>query len=122
VDTAEVAPIIAQGPTLIAEDDPYDAVHSTAKPKVVEAAVPETYAAVAAQQPTSTAAENGLPDPTKPVLKAQPVAPAERPPVEQTPVEIRRAEPVRPMDQVPDSDILKPTPPPSLDLGNPGGP
>jgi 1A family penicillin-binding protein len=121
VDIAQVPAIMAKGPTLIAEDDPYDSVRSTAKPKP-EVPVAQTPAPVETNQSPGTAAENGLPDPTKPVLKAQPVAPAERPPVEQTPVEIRRAEPVRPMDQVPDADILKSTPPPSLDLGDPGNP
>ena len=122
VDTAQVPPIIAKGPTLIADDDPYDSVRSTAKPKAEEVAVTPTPAPVETNQSPGTAAENGLPDPTKPVLKAQPVAPAEQAPVQQTPVEIRRAEAVRPMDQVPDSEILKPTPPPSLDLGNPENP
>ena len=116
VDTAQVSPIIAKGPTLVADDDPYDAVRSTAKPKV-EAPATQSPPPATTEQSTGTAAENGLPDPTKPVLKAQPVAPADKPPAEQTPVEIRRAEPVRPMDQVPATDILKATPPPTLDLG-----
>ena len=116
VDTAQLSPIIVKGPTLVADDDPYNAVRSTAKPKIEVPATanPEPGAP---EQSTGTAAENGLPDPTKPVLKAQPVAPADKPPAEQTPVEIRRAEPVRPMDQVPATDILKATPPPTLDLG-----
>jgi len=63
-----------------------------------------------------------LPDPSKPVMKAQPVTDADRAAAAaaaETPVEIRRAQPVRPMDQVPDNEILlKPTPPPTLDLGN----
>ena len=118
VDTAQLSPIIAKGPTLVADDDPYNAVRSTAKPKI-EVPATENPEPVAPEQSTGTAAENGLPDPTKPVLKAQPVTPADKPPVEQTPVEIRRAQPVRPMDQVPDADILKATPPPSLDLGDP---
>ena len=122
VDTAQVSPIIAKGPTLVADEDPYNAVRSTAKPKVETPVSEATPAPVTAEQSAGTAAENGLPDPSKPVLKAQAVAPAEQIPVQETPVEIRRAEPVRPMDQVPDSEILKPTPPPSLDLGNPGNP
>ncbi len=116
VDTAQLSPVIVKGPTLIADDDPYNAVRSTAKPKP-EATVPEKPETTAPENPTAAAAENGLPDPTKPVLKAQPVTPADHAAQQPTPVEIRRAEPVRPMDQVPESDILKPTPPPSLDLG-----
>ena len=118
VDTSEVSPIIAKGPTLIADDDPYDAVRSTAKPKMeVRVAEKAETTATGTEQPAGTAAENGLPDPTKPVLKAEPVMPADRPSLQQTPIEIRRAQPVRPMDQVPNDQILKPTPPPSLDLG-----
>ena len=116
VDTAQLSPIIAKGPTLVADDDPYNALRSTAKPKA-EVPVTENSEAAASGPSPGTAVENGLPDPTKPVLKAQPVTAADRAPVEQTPVEIRRAEPVRPMDQVPAADILKATPPPSLDLG-----
>jgi hypothetical protein len=112
VDTAQLPPVIVKSPTLIADADPYNAVRSTAKPKI-ETTAPED------SKPAS-AAENGLPDPTKPVLKAQPVTPADKAAAaEQTPIEIRRAQPVRPMDQVPDGDLLKSTPPPSLDLGNP---
>jgi penicillin-binding protein 1A len=112
VDTAQVTPVIVKEPTLIADADPYNAVRSTAKPKV-ETPAPE-------KLETTSATENGLPDPTKPVLKAQPVTAADRAAAaaEQTPVEIRRAEPVRPMDQVPQEQILKSTPPPTLDLGN----
>ena len=112
VDTAQVTPVTVKGPTLIADADPYNAVRSTAKPKI-ETPAPEN-------SETTSAAANDLPDPTKPVLKAQPVTPADRAAAaaEQTPVEIRRAEPVRPMDQVPQEQILKSTPPPTLDLGN----
>jgi 1A family penicillin-binding protein len=116
VDTAQLSPIIAKGPTLIADDDPYNAVRSTAKPKT-EVPVAENSEAAVPAESAGTAVENGLPDPTKPVLKAQPVTAADRPPVEQTPIEVRRAQPVRPMDQVPAAEILKATPPPSLDLG-----
>jgi penicillin-binding protein 1A len=113
VDTAQVQPVIAKAAALIADADPYNAVRSTSKPKTETAA---------SEKPETAAAENDLPDPTKPVLKAQPVTDADRAAAaaaEQTPVEIRRAQPVHPMDQVPEDQILlKPTPPPSLDLGN----
>jgi len=105
VDTSQVAPVIVQGPTLVAEEDPYDSFQSTVKPKTE---APPTAG-------TNVAVDNGMPDPTKPILKAVPVDPA----VTATPIEIRRAEPVHPMDEVPADAILKPSPPPSLDLGKP---
>jgi 1A family penicillin-binding protein len=127
VDPKQVQPIPPQGPVLLAENDPYNAVHSTVKPKPVEKPEPEKSAA---EEP------NKLPDPTKPVLKAEavetptdkPVMKAERAgpeetkpvlraePVTPTPSpqkEIRRAERVRPSDQIPDDSILRPTPPPA---------
>jgi penicillin-binding protein 1A len=127
VDPKQVQPISPQGPVLLAENDPYNAVHSTVKPKPVEKPEPEKSAA---EEP------NKLPDPTKPVLKAEavetptdkPVMKAERAgpeetkpvlraePVTPTPSpqkEIRRAERVRPSDQIPDDSILRPTPPPA---------
>jgi penicillin-binding protein 1A len=133
VDTTQVQPVVVREPTLIAENDPYNAVRSTVKPKVevAEAVIPEN-AAVDNGMPDPTkpvlkatantetpAPETGMPDPTKPILKAQPVTPADQPAAEQQPVEVRRAEPVNPMDEVPADTILKPEPPQPLDLGNP---
>ena len=40
VDTAQVTPVVVKGATLIADADPYNAVRSTAKPKV-ETPAPE---------------------------------------------------------------------------------
>src|SRR5437588_5883400 len=127
VDPKQVQPISPQGPVLLAENDPYNVVHSTIKPKPVEKPEPEK--SPSAEEPTK------LPDPTKPVLKAEavetptdkPVLKAERvepeetkpvlraEPVTPTPAakEIRRAEPVRPSDQIPEESILRPTPPPA---------
>src|SRR5213595_2925625 len=127
VDPKQVTPISPKGPVLMAENDPYNAIHSTVKPKPVEKPEPEK--SPAAEEPTK------LPDPTKPVLKAEAVeSPTEKPvlkaervepdetkpvlraePVTPTPAakEIRRAEPVRPSDQIPDESILRPTPPPA---------
>ncbi|MFL6590774.1 MAG: hypothetical protein ACJ8M4_11450, partial [Chthoniobacterales bacterium] len=142
VDPKQVRPVPAQGPVLLAENDPYNAVHSTVKPKPVEK--PD------ADKPPVTADPNTLPDPTKPVLKAEPVQPEtttrttprtesvetrtdkpvlkaepvtpdENKPIlravpvtpTQSPKEIRRAEPVRPRDEIPEESILKPTPPPA---------
>ncbi len=126
---------------LLAENDPYNAVHSTVKPKPVEK--PEV-------EKSPGADEKNLPDPTKPVLRAEAVepdatkpapkaeaveSPSEKPvlkaervepestkpvlraePVTPTPPkEIRRAEPVRPSDEIPEDSILRPTPPPPSD-------
>ena len=127
VDPKQVQPISPKGPVLMAENDPYNAIHSTVKPKPVEKPEPEK--SPGADQPTK------LPDPTKPVMKAEPVeSPTEKPvlkaervePEENKPVlraeavtptpspkEIRRAEPVRPSDEIPEDSILRPTPPPA---------
>ncbi len=127
VDPKQVQPIPPQGPVLLAANDPYNAVHSTVKPKPIEKPEPER--SPGADQPTQ------LPDPTKPVLKAEPVqSPTEKPvlkaervdpeetkpvlraePVTPTPSpkEIRRAEPVHPRDEIPEDSILRPTPPPA---------
>jgi 1A family penicillin-binding protein len=141
VDPKVVPPIPPQGPVLLAENDPYNAVHSTTKPKPVEK--PE------AEKPAGD--EDKLPDPTKPVLKAEAVqpdatkpapkaeaveTPTEKPvpkaervdpestkpvlraePVTPTPPkkEIRRAEAVHPSDEIPRDSILRPTPPPPSD-------
>jgi penicillin-binding protein 1A len=124
VDPRQVSPVAAQGPVLLAENDPYNAVNSTIKPK----------------SPVNSNAEENMPDPTKPVLKAQPAgldptkpvlkAEAVEPdstkpilkaqPVEPTPEskEIRRAQPVHPTDEIPSDQILQPTPPPPADLGD----
>ncbi len=127
VDPKQVQPISPKGPVLMAENDPYNAIHSTVKPKPVEKPEPEK--SPGADQPTK------LPDPTKPVMKAEPVeSPTEKPvlkaervePEENKPIlraepvtpapspkEIRRAEPVRPSDEIPEDSILRPTPPPA---------
>ena len=139
VDPKQVSPITPQGPVLMAENDPYNAVHSTVKPKPVEKPEPEK------SRPPDDSTK--LPDPTKPVMKAEAVepettkpAPSEKPvpkaeriepetskmilraeAVTPTPTpqnsrkEIRRAEPVHPSDEIPADSILRPTPPPPSD-------
>ena len=71
VDTKEVSPITMKGPTLVADEDPYDAVGSTFKPKTV------------AKEETSAPKF----DPDKPVKRAIPVMP----PTSDGQVEVRRA-------------------------------
>jgi len=98
VDTKEVAPVVMQGPTLLAEDDPYTAVGSTFKPKNVAAAGGHT--------------EPGL-DPDKPIKRAIPVTP--------TPddtIEVRRAQPVRPIDESGAEPLLQNEPPAPLDFSD----
>jgi hypothetical protein len=142
VDPKRVSPITPQGPVLLAENDPYNAVHSTVKPKPTEAPVLD--------KPPDANPQSTLPDPTKPVLKAEAVEPGPRPvptaeaveppsdkpvlkaepvlpvptkpvlkaePVESPgatpPKQIRRAERVRPSDEIPADSILRATPPPA---------
>jgi penicillin-binding protein 1A len=96
VDTDQVAPVAMRGPTLLASDDPYDAVGSTYKSKTV-----------AKQEPVARF------DPEKPVRRALPVMPT-------TPdgqVEVRRAEPVRPIDEAGQEPLLQNQPPAPLDFG-----
>jgi 1A family penicillin-binding protein len=141
VDPKHVKPITAQGPVLLAENDPYNSVHSTLKPKP-KPTEPPTPEKTPEANPEST-----LPDPTKPVLKAEAVEPeptkpapkveigeppADKPvlraepvipestkpvmravPVSPSPKPIRRAEPVRPSDDIPADSLLRQTPPPA---------
>jgi hypothetical protein len=113
VDPKQVPAITAQGPVLLAENDPYNAVHSTVKPKPAEKTETE-------KPPSMANEQNSLPDPTKPVLKAEAVepdatepapkaealeSPAEKPVLKAEPVEpestkpVLRAEPVTPTPQ-----------------------
>jgi len=121
-DLSEVKPIALKGATLLAQNDPYDSVRSTAKTD-----------AVSADQVTDNAAKNN-PEETertggdtrnqksdsakqnaeKPVLRAIPVEPKP----EETPVEIRRALPVGPMDEVDQGALLKAATPPPGNSGD----
>ena len=89
VDTRQVQSVIVKGPALIAENDPYNSVRSTVKPKA-ETETPK---------PESKAEETTMPDPTKPIFRAEPVTPEEKAAAEERPVEIRRAIPVNPADK-----------------------
>ncbi|HEY5036848.1 MAG TPA: PBP1A family penicillin-binding protein [Chthoniobacterales bacterium] len=102
VDTKQVAPIEMKAPTLLAPNDPYKAIGSTAGPKVVAQA--------------GTTPVPGL-DPNKPVKRALPVAPAP----DGGNIEVRRAEPVRPMDQARAEPLLQASPPPSINFNDGGG-
>jgi penicillin-binding protein 1A len=96
IDTDQVAPVTMQAPTLVAGDDPYDAIGSTFKPRTV------------AKQETAPAF-----DPEKPVKRALPVLPAP-----EGEVEVRRAEPVRPIDDSQNEPLLQAPTPPPLDFSD----
>ena len=96
IDTDKVAPVAMQGPTLIAGEDPYNAIGSTFKPKTI------------AQQETPP----GF-DPEKPVKRALPVAPGP-----EDHIEVRRAEPVRPIDDARTEPLLQSEPPAPLDFSD----
>ena len=97
VNTKQVAPVEMKAPTLVAHNDPYNAIGSTFRPK-------------------NTAPENGF-DPDKPIKRAIAVTPAA-----DAPVEVRRAEPVRPMDEANGEPLLQSEPPPSMDFSDGGSP
>ncbi|MEY2564587.1 MAG: penicillin-binding protein [Verrucomicrobiota bacterium] len=128
VDPRQVSVVAVKGPVLLAENDPYNAVNSTLKPKAPEKE----------KEKPAVNEEESMPDPSKPVLKAKPVNPEETTPspkaeavepestkpipraerVVPTPtpkMEIRRAKPVHPADEIPSDQILRPTPPPPAD-------
>jgi 1A family penicillin-binding protein len=123
VDPTRVSPVAVKGPVLLAENDPYNAVNSTIRPRLAgsnaEEDMPDPTKPVLKAQAVEPdpnkpvlKAEAVSPDSSKPILKAQPVEPA------QQPMEIRRAKPVHPADEIPDDQILKSTPPPAADLGD----
>ena len=121
VDTTHVTAISVLGPTLLADKDPYNSPKATIQPKVTATPTPIPVAVAGGTSPIS--ADEEMPDPTKPIMKAEAVqptpdetgfrtrpaqttAPVERPvrrarplgPVtsaDQTPVEVRRAVPIR---------------------------
>ncbi len=76
VDVSQASPVSIKGPTLLAENDPYGAVKSTAKPKPVPEKPklePEPAATVSTEASPASTEDDTMPDPTKPVLRAQPV-------------------------------------------------
>ena len=132
VDPSQVSPVAVKGPVLLAENDPYNAVNSTVKPK------PPPEKEKSESETTANEPET-MPDPSKPILKAQPVVPEETKPIPKAepvepnldkpvlkaqpvgptpgrPMEIRRAQPVRPSDDIPRESLLTPTPPPAADF------
>ncbi len=96
-DLSEVRPIALKGPTLLAQNDPYNSVTATAKIGSADQ-TPDDMQKI----------DNADRDAAKPVLRAIPVDPNP----DETPVEIRRALPVGPMDEVDQGALLKATTPP----------
>ncbi len=116
VDTAAVKPVFLKGPTLLAENDPYNAIKSTAMPPALRAEPvdSEVKAALPVDSPKSETAkeepilraepvhpadarksEDEMPLRAEPVLRAQPVNPGTPPPGERIP----RAQPLRDLEQ-----------------------
>ena len=96
IDTTQVRPVVMQGPTLLASDDPYNAIGSTFKPKTV------------AKRDTPSEF-----DPAKPVKRAVPVVP-----VLDGQVQVRKAEPVRPIDEAGQEPLLQNEPPAPLNFSD----
>lgn len=109
VDTAQVKPVAVKGPTLLAENDPYNAVKSTVKPPRPE---PEEDAKPAIPVSEAEKAKPTAPPEEEPVLRAQPVGPEENGETEVLRAEpVLRAQPVNPRATL----RARPTPPPEED-------
>ena len=109
VDVNTVKPIVLKGPTLLAQNDPYNSMKAMVKLDARDTGqVVEPAEKVDNREEESAAAETRDPKPeaaarATPVLRAIPVEPEP----EETPVEIRRAVPVGPMDEVDQGALLK---------------
>jgi 1A family penicillin-binding protein len=89
VDTAQVKAVPVKGRTLLAENDPYNAVKSTVEPMPP----PEEIRAALPVEPAKADEKE-----EEPVLRAQPVAPIERGSEVRKAEPVRRAQPVDPED------------------------
>ena len=109
VDVNTVKPIVLKGPTLLAQNDPYNSMKAMVKLDARDTGqVVEPAEKVDNREEESAAAETRDQKPeaaarATPVLRAIPVEPEP----EETPVEIRRAVPVGPMDEVDQGALLK---------------
>jgi hypothetical protein len=110
-DLSELKPIALKGPTLLAQNDPYNSIKSTVTIEATESEqTPENRQTtddrqthVASDDVRNQKADSPTNEDGKPVLRAIPVEPKP----EETPVEIRRAIPVGPMDEVDQGALLK---------------
>jgi hypothetical protein len=95
VDTNQVRPVPVKGPTLLAENDPYNAVKSTVKPPKPPEPEEEARPAI----PVSSPAVTSTPEDDPTVLRAEPVTPGEAETADVPRAEpVLRAEPVDPRD------------------------
>lgn len=114
VDTNEVAPVIMRAPTLIAENDPYNAVGSIFQPKALAKAGDNSGPGfdkdkpIKRALPVASTSDDGVE-----VRRAEPVGPGP-----DDAVEVRRAEPVRPIDESGNEALLQNEPPPPLDFSD----
>ncbi|MGI8438004.1 MAG: penicillin-binding transpeptidase domain-containing protein, partial [Chthoniobacterales bacterium] len=101
VDTEQVKPVAVQGPTLLADNDPYHAVRSTAKPP----APPDATNNEVKPETPATTSQNGIaPEDDPTILRAQPVEPGDKTPREEEPLRaepVLRAQPVEPTPEIP---------------------
>jgi 1A family penicillin-binding protein len=123
VDLSAVAPVIAKGPTLLADKDPYNSIKATTKPQPEpeQQTSEQTNRDNAETPPRAIPANPPRAEPVEtptlraPIMKAIPVQPQE----EETPAEIRKAQPVGPLDEESEGSILRAeTPPPQTDSGD----
>ena len=134
VDLSEVTPVTVKGPTLLADQDPYNSLKPTLKPEPTSEPAAERTAnqkidnatSASEAKTASTAASGTQPsaqtaEPTPEIRKAIPVQPIQKAipvqPQERQPAEIRRAIPVKPLDQEDeDHTLLRSAARPSGDL------
>ncbi len=124
VDLKELQPVIAKGPTLLADKDPYNSSKATLKPtpapetevveeRKIDAPKAEKVDNGATQTRAATVEERGRaltnekidkqpPQPNAPVMKAIPI-----PQSNEQPGEIRKAQPVGPLDEMREENLLK---------------
>ena len=125
VDTAQVKPVALKGPTLLADDDPYNAVKSTVRPPkpadpannevkpivpVAEAAHPRPRRSLCRRRTTAEETQVLRAQPVQPTDRAVTAQPAERPLVAEP------AQPAQPVDRtqrgypVERPQVVQPTP------------
>ena len=116
VNPGEVSPVVLKSPTLVADKDPYNSLKST----VVSTPTPTPTPVPLAEE--APAAEEDLPDPNKPVLRAKPLTEEDRQALEEQspvetmpPVEIRRAQPA-PEATLPPVEVRRAEPVPAEEL------
>ncbi|MDQ3625760.1 MAG: PBP1A family penicillin-binding protein, partial [Verrucomicrobiota bacterium] len=77
VDTSQVKPVAVKGPTLLAANDPYNAVRATIKPPKPADAAEETKLGLPPEEAAARSLDPGFDEST--ALRAEPVTPADEP-------------------------------------------